>query len=42
MHPEDVGALSDKCVPVAKRWAPAADELWRCSHDCGGCSGCGK
>ena len=42
MHPEDVRALSDKCVPVAKRWAPVADELWRCSHDCGGCSGCGK
>ena len=42
MHPEDVRTLSDKCVPVAKRWAPVADELWRCSHDCGGCSGCGK
>ena len=42
MHPEDVRALSDKCVPVAKRWAPVADELWRCSHDCGGCPGCGK
>ena len=42
MHPEDVRALSDKCVPVAKRWAPVADELWRCSHDYGGYSGCGK
>ncbi len=42
MHPEDVRTLSDKCVPVAKRWAPVADELWRCSHDCDGCSGCGK
>ena len=42
MHPEDVRTLSDKCVPVAKRWAPVADELWRCAHDCGGCSGCGK
>lgn len=27
-NPEDVHELSEKCVDVANKWAPVADELW--------------
>ena len=39
-NPEDVEELTEKCIPAADRWQPVADELWRCSGHCGGCSVC--
>ncbi len=30
--PEDVHALSGKCVFAAERWAATADEIWNCGH----------
>ena len=36
--PEDVRALTEKCVEKAEKWAPVADRLWSCSHGCDGCS----
>lgn len=36
-NPEDVHDLSAKCKDAAERWAPVADELWRCSHKCSEC-----
>ena len=41
-NPEDVGELTEKCIPAADKWQPVADELWRCSGHCGGCEGCKK
>lgn len=35
-HPEDVHELSAKCGHAAELWAPVADRLWACSHNCGG------
>lgn len=36
--PEDVHALSEKCVETAKKWAVTADRLWKCSdHYCSKC-----
>lgn len=32
-HPEDVEALSEKCVPAAEKWAPVAQELWENSEN---------
>lgn len=40
--PEDVDDLYAKCKPYADEWTPKADELWKCSRRCGGCSGCGS
>ncbi len=37
-HPEDVHVLSAKCECAAGLWAPVADRLWECSHNCGGCA----
>ena len=39
MHPESADALCGKCVDTAERWAPVADELWACSHNCAACKG---
>lgn len=39
MHPESADALCGKCVNTAQRWAPVADELWACTHDCAACKG---
>ena len=36
--PEDVNDLTAKCIPAADKWQPVADELWRCSGHCAGCS----
>jgi len=36
--PEDVHDLTAKCIPAADRWKPVADELWKCSPKCKGCS----
>ena len=36
--PEDVHDLSAKCKEPAKKWAPVADELWKCSGRCAGCA----
>lgn len=38
--PESAEHLCGKCVPYAQNWASAADELWRCSHNCADCGGC--
>mgnify|MGYP000891916922 FL=1 len=32
--PEDVYRLSEKCREKAEKWAPVADDLWRCSGKC--------
>ena len=40
--PEDVHALTAKCEIPAAKWAPVADELWKCSGHCGDCSACGN
>ena len=37
-NPEDVQALTDKCIPAADRWQPVADSLWACSGHCAGCA----
>ncbi len=37
-NPEDVEALTAKCIPAADRWQPVADELWQCSEHCAGCA----
>ena len=37
-NPEDVHDLSEKCVPVAEKWAVSADRLWKCSHACAQCA----
>jgi len=39
-HPEDVRDLSAKCLDVANKWTPVADELWEESHSCSGCKAC--
>ena len=39
-HPEDVHDLAAKCEGPAEAWAPVADELWACAHDCAACAGC--
>ena len=36
--PEDVNDLTGKCFPAADKWQPVADELWRCSGHCAGCT----
>lgn len=28
-HPEEVEALSEKCIEAAEKWKPVADELWQ-------------
>lgn len=38
--PEDVHILAAKCEEAAEAWAPVADELWDCTHDCVSCAGC--
>ena len=38
--PEDVHRLAAKCEPVAEKWAPVADEIWKCSGHCAGCTSC--
>lgn len=40
--PENVRDLAVKCEGPAERWAPVADELWACKHDCAGCAACGQ
>lgn len=40
-NPEDVYSLTGKCTSVAEKWQPVADELWKCSGHCMGCSSCG-
>ncbi|MDY3072970.1 MAG: radical SAM protein [Eubacteriales bacterium] len=40
--PENVRELAAKCEGPAAAWAPVADELWACAHNCAGCAGCGK
>ncbi len=40
-NPEDVHALSSKCVNASEHWAPVADKLWNCSHSCVGCGSSG-
>jgi len=35
--PEAAGDYCGKCAERAADWAPVADELWHCSHPCGGC-----
>lgn len=37
-NPEDVRILSNKCEKAAKEWAPVADEMWECIHNCSACS----
>ena len=37
-NPEDVHELTAKCVEAADKWEPVADELWRCSGKCEGCT----
>ncbi len=37
LAPEDAKDYCGKCAERAKDWAPVADELWHCSHPCGGC-----
>ena len=32
--PESAEHLCEKCVPYAEYWAPIADKLWDCSHNC--------
>ena len=42
-HPSDVTALEDvddlcaKCDSYAENWAPTAEHLWDCSHNCATC-----
>ena len=40
--PEDVHDLITKCEKPAELWAPVAEELWQCSHNCAGCQGCAE
>lgn len=43
MRPEDVHDFSNKCVETAEKWAPVADNIWKCSKNCVGCkSNCSK
>lgn len=35
--PEKASDYCGKCAARAADWAPVADELWHCSHPCGGC-----
>jgi len=39
-NPEDVHDLTAKCVDVAEKWAPVADELWEKSGKCAMCQAC--
>lgn len=40
-NPEDVHKLSEKCLDVANKWAPVADDLWEESQrDCVKCTVC--
>jgi hypothetical protein len=39
-NPEDVHELSAKCLDVAVKWAPVAEEIWDESHECQGCTVC--
>ncbi|SHL43606.1 Radical SAM superfamily enzyme, MoaA/NifB/PqqE/SkfB family [Anaerocolumna jejuensis DSM 15929] len=39
-NPEEVGSLTEKCIPAADRWEPVADRLWKESHGCRNCNGC--
>ncbi len=41
-NPEDVHDLTEKCISVADKWEPVANEIWRCSGHCGNCTGCGQ
>ncbi len=34
---ESAQEYSDKCIEVAEKWAPVADRLWKCTHDCQSC-----
>jgi MoaA/NifB/PqqE/SkfB family radical SAM enzyme len=36
--PEPASDYCGKCAERAAQWAPVADELWKCSHPCNGCS----
>lgn len=40
--PENVRELAAKCEGPAERWAPVADALWSCTHNCAECSGFGN
>jgi len=40
--PENVDDLFAKCKPYADRWVLKADELWKASRGCDGCSVCSK
>ena len=41
--PESADHLCGKCDEYAKNWAPTAERLWTCSHDCAACHAeCGK
>ena len=35
--PESAEHLCSKCDEYAKNWAPTAERLWTCSHDCAAC-----
>ena len=37
-NPEDVKDLTAKCEGVAADWAIVADDLWKCSGKCVGCT----
>ena len=37
-NPEDVHELVDKCKDTAEVWSFVADEIWKCSGHCAGCS----
>ena len=40
--PENIDDLYGKCKPYADNWVSKADELWKASHSCAGCTGCGQ
>lgn len=40
--PESAEHLCGKCESYAKNWAPVAEDLWKCSGCCKGCSGAGE
>ena len=39
-NPENVNDLTAKCESVAEKWASVADDIWKCSGHCTGCSSC--
>ena len=38
--PEDVRKLAAKCEAPSEHWGAKADELWKISHGCAGCTQC--